>query len=291
MSPKRPVVLAVVSDPHCGSKIGVAPPQGVEDGEGGRWIPGDVGLWLWDSWISGWDRVDEIRRQEKANLWLLANGDLVDGFHHVNAAHQLITTNEADHAYIATETFRVPKALKPKHVFVTRGTEVHVGPQGASEEGIAKFLHAERQSHKWTAWRWRFKIHGKLFDAQHHPGTHGKMIHTRKAGVMRLAKMIWDEHKLAQDEAVTQGLDPAPYRHPDIAIRSHYHVFDDSGKYGYPTRAVITPAFQLATSYVRKVSPESISDIGLLVFIVYPNGRIHLEPILFKPGLPEVWTA
>lgn len=85
-------------------------------------------------------------------------------------------------------------------------------------------------------------------------------------GVDRLAFLIWSEHALKGERA------------PDLAIRSHVHVAGDSGD-AYPTRAVITPAYQLKTSYVHKVSPESLSTIGMTAVVVHPSGQIDVHKL------------
>jgi len=53
---------------------------------------------------------------------------------------------------------------------------------------------------------------------------------------------------------------------PHYAIRSHRHVHRTSGS-NFKTEAIQTPAFQLATHYVRSGrNPNSLADIGMIVF-------------------------
>jgi hypothetical protein len=76
-------------------------------------------------------------------------------------------------------------------------------------------------------------------------------------------------------------------RHPDVAVRSHRHVYGDSFD-AYPTRVVQTPAFQLKTAFGHKVAANSIADIGGVIFVVAPDGRYEVKPQLFTPTLPKV---
>ena len=55
---------------------------------------------------------------------------------------------------------------------------------------------------------------------------------------------------------------------PDLAVRSHFHQFADSGQiHKIKTRAVALPAWQLATEYVHRVA-ESLADIGLVCAVI-----------------------
>ena len=72
---------------------------------------------------------------------------------------------------------------------------------------------------------------------------------------------------------------------PDVAIRSHYHQFADSGNiHKITTRAVALPAWQLATEYVHRVA-ESLADIGLVWFEV-EDGEYDMKTVLYKPERP-----
>lgn len=286
----KPILFVAAGDTHAGSRLGLCPPQGVEDAEGGRWLPGEAGQWLWNCWLFAWNEVSQLRKQHKARLWVGLTGDTVDGFHHVSGAHELISTNPEEHSYIAHEVFAVVKKLRPEHVWAVRGTQVHVGPDGASEESIAKDLHAERWAHKHTAQVWRIQAHDTLIDLRHHPGTRGTRPHTRQAGIDRLARLIWDEHKQAAMRAEKLGRE-VTLQCPDLAVRGHFHAFDASSEWGCPVRAVICPSMQLASSYVRqRAAPESVSEVGIVAFLIEPGNRITMFPILFYVEPPPPWT-
>lgn len=276
MRDQAPYLLAVTSDHHANSTLGLVPEEGVQLDDGGRYIPSKSQRWTWDCWKAFWADVESLRRAEKAKLIAIFNGDLVDGDHHQTS--QIVSRNMEVQGYIATRVFSVPKQLKPHKCYVVRGTEAHTGPSGASEESLAKHLHADRapDDQTWSAWHLRLMLHGLLVDCLHH-GRIGTRPWTKQNALSALALHIWMEH-------IQAGIRP-----PDVAFRSDRHVFGDS--FGaYPTRVVQTPAWQLKTAFAHKVAPESIADIGGILCLVQPDSTYTIIPKLYQPALPEIRT-
>ena len=241
----------------------------------GRYTPSRPQLWLWAKWEEFWTTVEGLRRERRARLWTVFNGDLVDSPGH-HGTSQTISLNPEAQSYVADRVFSVPMALKPDRVFVIRGTEAHAGTSGSSEEAIAKVLRTERdpETQNWSRWRLRLDVNGLLCDFQHH-GRFGTRPWTRQNALSALAFQIWSEHAL-------RGL-----RHPDLAFRSHLHQFGDSYN-AYPTRVVQTPAYQLKTAHAHKVAAEAISDVGGIITVVEPDGKYEVRPQLYSPDLPRV---
>lgn len=271
----KPIILAVVSDIHAGSTVALCPPDGPKLDDGGVYQPSKAQLWLWDCWLDFWNAVAVRRKKEKADLYCLYNGDIYDGDHH--GTSQTVSRNPEAQAYIATEAFKIPQKLQPLRQFVVRGTEAHAGEAGSSEEGFAKGIGAERDTttRTWSWWRLRLELNGVLFDVQHH-GRMGQRPWTEGNVVNLLAAQIWHEHARV-------GL-----RHPDIAIRSHYHRHGDSGD-AHPTRAIQTPAWQLKTAYAHRVAAESLAHVGGLFFTIMPDKQYDLTKKLYRGALPEIW--
>ena len=269
-----PVCLALTSDQHTGSTVGVCPSEGVRLDDGGTYTPSKAQLWLWDKWQTFWGTVDGIRRERGAKLWAVLVGDALDGDHHATA--QIISRNPDAQAYVANRVFSVIKDAKPDRLFMIRGTEAHTGSSGSAEEALAKQLGAERdaETENWSRWRLRLNINHLLVDFQHH-GRFGARTWTRQNALSALAFQIWSEHTL-------QGLRP-----PDLAIRAHMHQFGDS--YGaYPTRVIQLPAWQLKTAFAHRVAAENIADVGGVIVVVEPDGRYEVLPQLYLPQLPAV---
>lgn len=273
----KPVVLAVTSDHHANSTVGLCPDEGVHLDDDGTYMPSKAQLWQWECWQEYWGLVGALRNKHKAQLYCEFNGDLFEGDHHHTS--QIISRNPEPQAYVAGRVFGVPKALKPDRVFVVRGTEAHVGPAGASEEAFARTIKAERnpETKTWSWWHLRLEIHGKLFDFQHH-GRMGQRPWTRQNIVSLLAAQIFYEY-------AARGL-----RHPDVAIRSHFHTHQDSGN-AHPVRVIQTPAWQLKTAHAHKVVAENLADVGGIIFVIEPDGAYEVVNKLYQVEPPKIWRA
>lgn len=268
--------MAIVSDVHCGSTLACCPPEGVKLDDGGKYLPSKVQSWLWERWEAYWSQIAALAKAEKGDLWVILNGDSFEGEHH--GTTQVVSANPEVQAYLADRIFGVPRKLKPKHLFILRGTEAHVGPSGSSEEGFARGVRAEkdREGDRWSWWHLRLNIYGRRLDFQHHPSMMGNLPWTRPQATQRLAFRIWSEHQLRGFAA------------PTYAFRSHRHVFSDSGD-AYPVRAVITPAWQMKTAFAHRVAADSIADIGGLAVVIRPNGEHEMKKYLYTPALPSEW--
>lgn len=278
MSKKKsqsPVLVVISSDHHTGSTVGVCPPEGVRLDDAGRYLPSLPQQWLWQCWEDFNNWAAALKREAKAEVWKVYNGDMVDGDHH--HTHQIISRNADAQKYVAKRVFSRPNAiLKPTRLFVVRGTEVHVGSGGSSEESLASELNAERdaETDTWSRWRLRLEVHGKLIDFQHH-GKIGSQPWTKQNVINANAAKIFYEH-------VSRNL-----RYPDIAVRSHMHQWGDSFE-AQPVRLLQTPSWQLKTGFVHRVAPENIADIGGCAILVQPDGSYEVKKKLYTPALPEI---
>jgi hypothetical protein len=274
---KRPVVVAITSDHHTGSTLGLCPPEGVRLDDDGKYVPSKAQLWLWDKWLDYWKAVAKIRDQYQAELRCVYNGDLSEGDHH--GTSQIISRNPEPASYVSDRVFSVPLDLNPDRSFVVRGTEAHVGPSGATEEAWARRMKAEKnpETKTWSWWHLRFQVHGVRFDFQHHGRTGGRPW-TRTSVVGALAAEIFYEH-------AARGIP-----HPDIAIRSHRHTYADTHD-AHPTRLIQTPSWQLKTAHGHKVVPESMADVGGIIVVVQPDGAYEVRKKLYCHAPPAMWEA
>jgi hypothetical protein len=272
----RPILLAVTSDQHACSTLGLCPPEGVRFDDGGRYDPSKVQRWLWENWLDFWKHVGKVRDQSKARLICVYNGDATDGGAH-HGTTQTISSDPEVQGYVAERVFSVPRDLKPHKSYMVRGTAIHVGGDSApAETALAKHLRCERdpESDSWASWHLRLNVYGRIMDFQHH-GRMGSRPWTKQNVVTALAGHIWMEHKLANLPA------------PDVAFRSHQHVKGDSYN-AFPTRVIQTPAWQCKTAFVHRIGPESISDLGGVLCLVQPNGDYEITFRLYQPELPEL---
>jgi len=234
--------------------------------------------WLWDNWEKAWAVIRSVKRKNrKAKLHLVLNGDLIDGDHHRTT--QIASGLTGVHVRCALESLRVPLALKPSTVHILRGTPSHVGRAGGSEEGIAQALSAEGwnvikdpDTGKRSSYSRLIQIGPVLFDIKHH-GRMGRRAHTKGPYIRWFAQDIFFNYMMDHEEP------------PDVAVRSHFHQFADSGRiHKVKTRAVALPAWQLATEYVHRVA-ESLADIGLVWFEI-DDDDYDMKTVLYKPDRP-----
>lgn len=269
-------VLLVLSDIHARSTVAVCPPK-VRLDDGGTYQASTAQQWLYRNWCDFWERSAKARR--KAD-WcgLLLNGDAFDGDHHNTG--QLITRNPATEQKILWDLLAPALDLKLHQVIVVRGTESHVGKEGAAEEEFARTLSGkvevaqDPETGDYSWWHYRGDIGPCRLDATHH-GKTGHLPWTKPAATQRLAAQIFYEH-------AKRG-----WRHPDLCIRSHFHQLGDSYD-AHPTRVIQTGAWQLKTAYVHAKAPEGLADIAGLIVTITDHGPVEVEKVHYHPDPPTV---
>ena len=276
----RPLLIRVTSDLHAGSTVALCPPKVTLD-DGGEYHASKAQLWLWERWQDFWKRGEQRRRELDAYCIDLFNGDLTEGDHHRTT--QILSGNPTAQAAVVNTVLKVPLATKPDGLVFIRGTEAHVGPSAAFEERIALGLKkdgwpviVDEASGNASHWHWTMEHQGRLLDFAHH-GKFGSRPSTKMNTVIALALDIFTEHAM-------QGR-----RHPDLAVRSHMHQYGDTGHI-YPTRLIQMMAWQLKTAFVHRISTTGkLSDIGGILITVI-DGKIDVEPILYRPDAPTPYT-
>lgn len=271
--------------------MGLCHPDGVRLDDGGWYMPSREQGWLWDHWLAGWAHVDAVLERERrladddVDFGLVANGDATDGNHHKTV--QIVSPNEGAHIRAATECYREPLKRKPKWMWVVRGTEAHVGKSGGLEDGMAVALRDEGanlqrnpETGAWSNWELSLELFGVFVHVTHH-GRAGQRAHTRAGYARHYAHDIWAENLLRGERA------------PDIAVRSHCHLYDDSGAW-HPTRRITRliglPAFQIKTAYGYRIAAEGASDIGVVALVIRPSGEVDVSSYVVSPSRGPMWT-
>lgn len=243
--------LVVVSDTHCGCKLGLHHDGRSRLDDGGWYLPSDFQMAMLAYWREFWDEwVPTVTRGEPYDI--VHNGDIVEGVHH--RASTPISHNEEDQKAIAVALMEpvIAKAAKMGgRYFQIRGTEAHVGISAKHEESIAKTLKAVRsktgQYARWDLWK---RVGERcLVHLLHHVGTTGSAAHESSAVNAELTAMYV--------QAARWGKEP-----PDYVVRSHRHrsiaVDLDSAK-GYAA-AIVTPAWQGRTPFSYKIPGARVSE-------------------------------
>lgn len=275
------VVIAVTSDLHCGGTTALCP-NGIPLDDGGTYLPSKAQKWLWQSWNSYWDRVEEVRKAHKGSkLYEVFNGDLIDGAHHHTT--QIVSENPNPQAAILNAAMGVPLSLKPNKMFIVRGTEAHVGHSASAEERIADGLRRDKRpiegdpetgTASW--WHLRMDVEGVYLDVTHH-GRTGQREHTRGgAAVLHAHDILLSYVKRGE-------------RVPDLCLRAHYHRFNDSYE-ACPVRVITSGAWQLGTGFVHKVAADTMADIGGLIIVV-KDGEYTVEKVKYQASRGPIWKA
>lgn len=267
-------VLAIVSDLHCGSTLGLMPADGIQLDDGGHYLPSSAQAKLWKCWEDYWTIVAD--RAKGSPLIVVVNGDALDGDHHRTA--QIVSKNlAATQLRIAELTLQPALSLSPAAVHLVRGTEAHVGASAEYEERLAEAIGCPRcpSTGAYSRWHLQCDVEGVLLDFAHH-GRLGQRPWTKMTGPATLAAQI------------LQASAKHKSRCPDLAVRSHYHQEADTFD-NYPVRVVQTRGWQLSTAFVHRIAAGSLPEIGGLI-VTCEDGAYTVEKIRFDWKREEPWT-
>lgn len=275
----RPVLVAVVSDVHAGGSTALAP-DAIKLDDGGLYVASKAQQWLMGCWQDYWAKIAAKRDELKAELYVVFNGDLVDG--QVKGSTQVVSGNPNAQAAIVTAAMSIPLALKPDRIAIIRGTAAHVGLSASAEERIADGLRRDKRpivcdpdTNSASMWHWRPELQGVRLDFTHH-GRMGRLPRTRGSQLVLYAWDITDEH--------VQSGHPVPH----LAFRAHNHKKGDTGG-AAPCRVVATGAWQLGTEFVHRIASDSLADIGG-AYVVIDRGDYDFKHVHFQPER-RVWLA
>ena len=230
-------LLIVMSDLHCGSKVGLSHPEAKQD-SGNTIGHGDnlCQIWLWENWMRLRDGVADYCAGDEAIA--LLNGDATEGIHHRTTEVTAATIHE--HAQNALQCLEDWRGLASRWL-VTMGTECHTH---AIEKDIAKELGSEARD------KWLFRVNGCLIDAAHHVGTTKRSYLEGSAFGIEMGNARVNYARCNQEV-------------PKVFLRGHRHCHgwfsDGHGAMG------ITGAWQFLTRHGKKVVTDSIPRPSILV--------------------------
>ena len=254
--------LVVVSDLHCGCRVGLCPPR-IKMDEGGWYEHGAVQTQLLRWWGEFWDEwVPRVTRNEP--FAVLINGDALDGKHH-NAKSQ-ISDNFADQENIAAAMLEPLVEKCQGRLYMVRGTEAHVGASAENEERLARRIGAFEKNNQHTQYEYWFRVGDGLIHASHHIGTTGRAAYETSALMAELMEMYVEASKWREEP-------------PDVVVRSHRHrhikvEVPTANTYGI---VFTTPGWQAKTPFVYKI----------------PGGRVtraQFGGAIIRQGNEELYT-
>lgn len=273
----RKIVLALPSDTHCGSTLGLIPPTPFQLHEGGEYTPSKAQRIIWNQWEHNWDIIKKERKN--SDLIIVHDGDIVEGMHHNTT--QITSARIEEHETIGQSVMdfamRRSGFGKGDKYFQVAGTEEHAGNGSSSEERVAKDLDGVvpvfenstfddegMRNGRYTWDRLLRKTNGVLFDIAHHGGSIGNRAWTTENGLYNKIKSIyWECLELS-----------LPI--PRYWIRAHFHTYaraEYRGKHGMIT-GIMLPGFQIKTGYVYKQKGYVMkpADIGMVWIVIEPDG-------------------
>lgn len=282
------VAIAVVSDGHTNSKVALCPPS-LELDEGGTHRANRTQCALFEGWVDFWKQFGKVKANTKIGVF---NGDLGEtGRNRRNS--QVVTNN------IATVTKMIHKILEPAvdkldKMYVVRGSPFHTGQAGWLEEMIAQdydiavprkwsdevdLATGEREKAIASWYHIRKIAAGVKFDIAHH-GSMGALPWTEKHAALKVVEKVLWRYMIGMRK------DP-----PDVVIRSHRHVYSDSGS-NYDTFGLFTPCWSSITEFAYRTGRENdTASIGG-VWFVCRNGKYRFKHLKYEPlEVSQIWQV
>lgn len=261
-------VLAIVSDTHANSRLGLCVPS-FNLLDGGTYYANSTQRWLWRNWLDFWQEFDALDGRKGA----LFIGDMVDG-DAKKRSHQIITSNPAEMVNLAGVVLDPAFDVLDYCIFL-KGTPAHVGKSAHLEESLASDCTiAQKNGEENYAWDSFYgEVGGVVFDVKHH-GKLGYRPWTRPNALNSLAVELMLAYGKRRE------------RVPDIAVRAHRHLKGDSYD-NYPVRVIANGCWQMQNEYGHVVS-DDLPDISGLIFEC-ENGEYELTKKLYIPGRRKLW--
>lgn len=236
---ESPRSIIIVSDTHCGCRLGLFPDQSLRMDDGITVNGSNLQGKMWDYWLEFWNQwVPDVTHGEP--YIVVMNGDSVDGVHHGSKTQ--VSHNFADQERIALACL-TDVAERAHTYYHIRGTEAHVGKSGENEEMLARKLGAKPDDYghyaRWELW---LELHGHLCHFTHHVGVTGASAYESTA--------VYKEMVEGYVDAGRWGRTP-----PQVIVRSHRHRHLEVRT---PSRdghsiVTVTPGWQLKTPFTYRL--------------------------------------
>jgi hypothetical protein len=227
--------------------------------------------------VDYWRKVSDLVDEHNADLWVILNGDGVEGWHHNTT--EVVSLRPDDMERIAVRCLE-PYVRRAQQFFVTIGTEAHVGAGGLWDEIIARDLGANGPADELRhGWYWlELECEGVHFAFSHH-GRAGQRESTRGTGTRTIAAEL------------TAWYTRNKKRLPQYAMFGHVHRFEDSGD-NYSVHVRTSGCWQLSTAHGARIRPGLPPDIGGLVYVVSDGRVVNPDPVVrYTPADTTVWTS
>lgn len=263
-------VIALPTDTHCGSTLGLIRPEPYQLEDGGTYHPNRTQKLIGKKWEQDWKRVGELRKGGR--LIVGHAGDAIEGAHH--DMRQVVTTNLAQQKTIHIECMEwgLKLAGGADKLYYIAGTYNHAG---TSESEIGRDLDAEpsipdsrddKHDGRYSWYHLRLDVDGIILDIAHQGAAPGGRVWTTESALMGVIKSAYFQACEAKQK-------PTRYY-----IRAHKHCATHaaySRGMQIVTDGFILPAYQAITEYSNRVA--HVASIGMLIIVIEDDGRTWFE--------------
>jgi len=266
---KPTTIVAAYSDLHTNSRVGLLPPEFVNDDGAGEPLS-KAQRWLWARWLEYWDWIAELKKEHRAHVVGLGLGDLLDK--NRKGLYQLVSQDEDEIIAMALAALKPAQAVTDQDIIV-RGTPTHTGDVAHLEKTLAREAGATLDEDGRAAW-WAVYNYFEdvLIYAVHRPETAGWLVHTAGPGVARNKEYL----RLA---CLDDGL-----KVPDVALFGHTHRPGDTGDLFTKPRVVNLPPWKLTDAYVQsRGKGHRIVPVGGVAVVCRGDGYEVMARIFRAP--------
>jgi hypothetical protein len=277
MSKPQRTIIAIPSDQHCGSQVGLIPDTPWNLSEGGTYWPSPGQKLIYKQWMEGWDTVKSLRGRGDRVI-VVNDGDAVDGNH--RGSIELVTSSveEQERIHIecmdqAMQHIGFSKKKNDALIYVA-GTYAHVMKGGMSEERIARDLDSYTvpavspgqpggSDGRFLRHHLRLSVNGVLLDISHHgAGASYSPANENNTLFNKIKAVYW--------QSVENDLEI-----PRYWVRAHNHQFLTAmySRTRGTVEGFICPSLQLKTHYGHRVANLKLASIGMLIIVVEADGE------------------
>jgi hypothetical protein len=246
--------VVVISDLHCGHRVGLTPPEWQASGGGGAAGHDAAKACAYQAAL--WDYYARSLAEIQPIDVLVVNGDAIDGRNQRCGGVELLVTDREEQCSMAAVAIRQARAAR---VLMTYGTPYHTGDEENWEDLVAKEAGAERieaEGH--------YEINGCHIAAKHYIGnTTSPVARLTALSGAQLRQLLW----------ATREQQPRA----DLIVRSHVHrcmvIMEPGGRWA----ACTTPGLQgLGMRYATRQGDFLPIDFGLIFFDISSAGNVTI---------------
>lgn len=269
MTIKKQKRVLVISDLHCGHRVGLTPPEWQT-----RFHEKDSKSLKMNKWAAIQNTLWDIFAKNVKALQpidiLIMNGDCIDGKGDKWGSTEQIVVDRHEQCDMAIKALQF---IQPKKILMTYGTPAHVG----SEEDWEGLISDQVKAEKIGAREW-VNVNGLIFDVKHYISS-STVPHGRHTAIARerVWNLLWNEHETQPKS--------------DVIVRSHVHYFGYAGGPGW--LGMTTPALQgLGSKFGSRLCQGTV-DFGFVHFDVNSKDdylwKAHLVYLNTQKAIPLVF--